>query len=90
VGNLTVRIVLAFQKLASMEPVLAKAREELLAAARARKVLEKLREKQFNRWRKDLEMKEAAVIDEIGTQWAVRGGMELNASDTLASQGATQ
>ena len=74
VGALTVRISLAMQKLAGLEQTLAAARAELLAAARARKVIEKLKEKQYARWRMELERKEAAVIDEIGTQLAVRGG----------------
>ena len=74
VGALTVRIVLALHKLAALEQTLAAARAELLAAARARKVIEKLREKQWNRWRLEQQRKEAAVIDEIGTQLAVRRG----------------
>jgi flagellar protein FliJ len=77
VGALTVRIVLALQKLAGLEQALASARAELLAAARDRKVIEKLREKQYTRWRLELERKEAAVIDEIGTQLAVRRGSDL-------------
>ena len=77
VGALTVRIVLALQKLAGLEQVLAAARADLLAAARARKVIEKLREKQYARWRLELERKEAAVIAEIGTQLAVRRGGDL-------------
>jgi flagellar FliJ protein len=74
VGNLHVKIVLAMQKLAAVEQTLAGARAELLAAARDRKVIEKLREKQWARWRADQERKEAAVIDEIGTQIAMRQG----------------
>jgi len=76
VGALAVRISLAMQKLAGLEQTLAAARAELLAAARARKVIEKLRERQWARWRMELERKEAAVIDEIGTQLAVRQGAE--------------
>ena len=76
VGALAVRISLAMQKLAGLEQTLAAARAELLAAARARKVIEKLKEKQLARWRMEQERKEAAVIDEIGTQLAVRSGAE--------------
>ena len=75
-GALAVRISLAMQKLAGLEQTLAAARAELLAAARARKVIEKLKEKQLARWRMEQERKEAAVIDEIGTQLAVRSGAE--------------
>lgn len=74
VGALQVKITLAVQKLAGLEQVLAGARAELLAAARARKIIEKLREKQFQRWRAQLERKEAALMDEIATQRALRGG----------------
>jgi len=45
---------------------------ELLAAARARKVIEKLREKQFQRWRAQQERKDAALMDEIATQLDLR------------------
>jgi flagellar FliJ protein len=76
VGALAVRISLAMQKLAGLERTLAAARAELLVAARARKVIDKLREKQWRRWRMEQERKEAAVIDEIGTQLAVRNGTE--------------
>jgi flagellar FliJ protein len=72
VGNLHLQIALALQKVATVEKKLAAARVELLAAAKARKVIEKLREKQFGRWRQELERKEAAEMDEIGTQIALR------------------
>jgi flagellar FliJ protein len=90
VGALLVRIALAAQKLAALEQNLAAARAELLAAARARKVIEKLREKQFARWRLDQDRKENAVIDEIGTQLALRQGNALADSsiDALAQPAA--
>ena len=72
VGALQVKITLAVQKRAGLEQVLAGARAELLAAARARKVIDKLREKQFQRWRAQQERKEAALMDEIATQLALR------------------
>jgi flagellar protein FliJ len=87
VGNLALRIALAMQQLAALEQVLAAARAELLAAARARKVIEKLREKQFARWRLEQERKEAAVIDEIGTQLAVRREGALAQADLALNQG---
>src|SRR5947208_1512702 len=46
VGNLQVKVILSMQKLAGMEQTLAAARADLLAAAKARKVIEKLKEKQ--------------------------------------------
>jgi flagellar protein FliJ len=72
VGNLHVKIVLGMQKLAAMEGTLNAARAELLAAARDRKVIEKLKEKQQARWRAEQDRKEAALLDEIGTQLALR------------------
>jgi flagellar FliJ protein len=72
VGNLHLRVLLTMQKLAGVEKKLAAARAELLKAARARKVIEKLREKQFQRWLAELERKDAAAMDEIGTQLAIR------------------
>jgi flagellar protein FliJ len=87
VGSLLVRIALASQKLAGLEQTLAAARTELLAAARARKVIEKLREKQFARWRMEQERKDAAVIDEIGTQLAVRRGSGLADAAMAGTEG---
>lgn len=77
VGALQVKIVLAMQKMAGLQKVLAGARAELLAAARARKVIEKLKEKQFQRWRMEQERKEAAAMDEIATQLALRNPVAL-------------
>ena len=78
VGNLQVRIVLAMQKLAGMEQQLNGARAELLAAARDRKVIEKLKEKQLARWQAEQDRKEAALMDELGTQLAMRGRGSTN------------
>ena len=47
VGNLHLKIVFALQKIAGLEQNLAAARAELLQAAKARKVIEKLKEKQL-------------------------------------------
>lgn len=76
VGNLQVKILLGLQKLAAMEQVVAAARAELLEAARQRKVIEKLREKQLARWRAELDRKENAQMDEIGTQLTIRRAAE--------------
>lgn len=81
VGALITRIILARQEIAAMEVTLATARKDLLAAARARKVIEKLKERQLERWRQEQERKEAAVMDEIGTQLAVRGGSAVDQAE---------
>ena len=83
VGNLHMKIMLALQQIAKTEQLLAAARAQLLTAARARKVIEKLREKQFKRWQEDLDHKEAALMDEIGTQIAIR---ESNRAHALKEQ----
>ena len=72
VGNLHMQVVLTAQKLGAAEQKVAAARVQLLQAARARKVIEKLREKQHARWLAELERKDAALMDEIGTQLAMR------------------
>jgi len=66
VGNLQLKAIAEIQKLGGLETALAGARTELLAAARHRKVIEKLREKHLARWRAEQERKEAAQMDEIG------------------------
>ena len=76
VGNLQVKILMGLQKLAGMEQSLVTARAELLEAARQRKVIEKLREKQLARWRAELDRKETAQMDEIGTQLTIRRAAE--------------
>jgi len=75
VGNLNLHIALAQRQLALVDQKLAAARAELLAAAKARKVIEKLREKQYARWRAELDRKEAAAMDEMGMQIAMREHM---------------
>ena len=78
VGNLHMKIVLTMQQITRTEQILAAARAELLAAARARKVIEKLREKQFRRWREEQDRKDSALMDEIGTQTAIRELLRLS------------
>jgi flagellar FliJ protein len=72
VGNLHVKIIYTMQKLAAVEKTLTAARAQLLAAAKARKIIEKLKEKQYAKWRAEQERIDAALMDEIGTQVAVR------------------
>ena len=78
VGNLHVQIILTMQRMAGIEKTLTTARAELLEAARSRKVIEKLREKQFARWLADMERKQAVENDEIGTQLALRQAAEAS------------
>ena len=73
VGNLQLLMVQTMQKLGNVEKDLAAARAKLLEAARERKVIEKLRDKQFARWKQIQDRKEYAILDELGTQVALRG-----------------
>jgi flagellar FliJ protein len=84
VGNLHVKIILGMQKLGALEHKLSAARAKLLEAARARKVIEKLKEKQLARWRAEQEAREAALLDEIGTQLALRQSLEAQAAEEAA------
>ena len=54
-------------------------RAKLLEAAKARKAIELLREKQFARWQREQDKKEAAVIDELATQSYARRDREVTA-----------
>jgi flagellar FliJ protein len=56
------------QKIAKMQIRVDVARRELAAAARERKIMEKLREKQFERWRSRQSASELAMLDEVAMQ----------------------
>lgn len=92
VGNLNFRIIQTMQQLAGVRQRLNLAKAELLEAAKARKVIEKLKEKQYHRWQEEQARKEAAFMDEIGTQLALRRmredaeAAELKALDALSGQ----
>ena len=73
VGNLQMLLVQTMQKLAGVEQKLAAARGQLLEATKARKVIEKLREKQHARWQQEQDRRENLALDELGTQVALRG-----------------
>jgi len=56
------------QKMAGVQRKLEEAQKELLEAAKQRKVIEKLKEKQLERWRAEMARSEANQMDEIGMQ----------------------
>jgi flagellar protein FliJ len=56
------------QRMALMQRQIDEARGLLIAAAQRRKAVEKLRERQFDRWREDMARKENADLDETGMQ----------------------
>jgi len=54
-------------------------REALIAARRARKVVEKLRERAYARYREEVSRAEQAFLDEVGTmRYARKGGEDLS------------
>ncbi len=60
------------QKMALIQRDIDAARKSLGEAAKQRKIMEKLREKQFERWKQNLARKEAAELDEVSmrmTSW---------------------
>jgi flagellar FliJ protein len=56
------------QQIALAQKQVDEARAVLADAARKRKTIEKLREKQFERWKSEQDRKERAELDEIGMQ----------------------
>jgi flagellar FliJ protein len=64
------------QDLARQQKRVDDAQRLLADAAKERKVIEKLREKQFERWRQEIERKEQAAADEAGAQFGYRIIME--------------
>jgi flagellar FliJ protein len=56
------------QQIAAAQVHVDEARRKLAEAAKQRKVMERLREKQFARWREDQARREQAEMDEIGSQ----------------------
>jgi flagellar FliJ protein len=64
------------QKMALAQREIDQARAALAEAAKQRKIIEKLREKQFGAWREDLARKESRELDEIGAQLSARHAAE--------------
>jgi flagellar protein FliJ len=58
------------QKMAAVQVQIDQAKRNLAEAAKRKKILEKLRERQMARWRERLEKRDAAEMDEIGMQIA--------------------
>lgn len=56
------------RRIATAQHAAEQARAELVEAARERKVIEKLRERRYQQWKADVDRREAAQLDEVGTQ----------------------
>ncbi|MEX2672231.1 MAG: flagellar export protein FliJ [Phycisphaeraceae bacterium] len=59
--------------LADLEDQIAEARAALIQASQQRKAIELLRDRQHRRWKKKLDQREAAAMDEMATQRFGRG-----------------
>lgn len=68
------------QRMALVQKQVDEARLALAEAAKQRKIIEKLREKQLDRWRQEAARKEGDALDEIGMQISAASILsELNA-----------
>ena len=56
------------QKMSAVQVQLDRAKRNLAEAAKKRKIIEKLRERQYARWREQLERRDVAEMDDIGMQ----------------------
>ena len=64
--------MLLVQEMARQQRKVDEAQRLLAEAAKERKVMEKLRERQHERWRSEVGRKELAEADEVGAQWGYR------------------
>ncbi len=74
----TVRARALVAKLAGVERQAEAARGKLLAATKARKAIERLRERKFRQWKLEQSRREGAMLDEIGVgRFAFRLATEM-------------
>lgn len=73
------------QDMARQQKKVDEAQRLLAEAAKERKVIEKLREKQFERWKQDIQRKEQADADEVGAQFGYR---QMAATGECSSDGS--
>jgi len=73
------------QRIALAQRTVDEARAPLAEAAKQRKIVEKLREQQFERWKADQAKRELAQLDEIGMQLAYQNLTDPNGHGESAS-----
>jgi flagellar FliJ protein len=73
------------QRIATVQKRIDEAQSALAEAAKQRKIMEKLREKAFDRWKADLARKEMTETDEIAMQMGYRNS--LDEADRAAGAG---
>ena len=71
-GSVQRKALALAQKMALVQREIDKARAELSEAAKQRKIIEKLRERQLERWKTAHNRQEAEELDDIGMQLAFR------------------
>jgi flagellar FliJ protein len=83
-GSVQRRAVAIVQKMALVQRSVDEARAALAAAAKDRKIIEKLRERQLERWQAQQHRQEADELDDIGMQLAFRqlGESRLNEANS--------
>jgi len=79
-GSVQRKALAIAQKMALVQRQIDEARTALAAAAKDRKIIEKLRERQLERWHSQQHRQEADELDDIGMQLAFRqlGEAQLN------------
>src|SRR5688500_14358638 len=88
VGAMQKKGMTLIQRMAVFQKQVDAARKALVQAAIQRKAIEKLREKQQQRWQDEQNRKQAAEIDEIGTQLTCRRFLE-EATEGLTTDDVT-
>ena len=85
-GSVQRKALALAQKMALVQREIDKARADLAEAAKQRKIIEKLRDRQLERWKNQQNRQEAEELDDIGMQLAFR---QLNESqpDEAATKG---
>jgi flagellar protein FliJ len=72
IGAVQRKAIQLAQKLTIAQSLLEQRRSELTEAAKQRKILEKLQERQFQRWQSDTQRREYIQANELGMQIAFR------------------
>jgi len=83
-GQVAVRLQQIAYRLLHLNRSIEEARKTLLEAVKQRKAVELLREKQFKRWKQAQDRREAAELDEIGTQIYMRQRAERTRQEAAA------
>ena len=74
------------QDMARQQRKIDDAQRLLAEAAKERKVIEKLRERQLERWKSEVGRKELAEADEVGAQWGYQQQLELSSADDAVAE----